>query len=152
MNNLYKSVNLPYIRNFIQRELIRILLQEQVGSDNTNENIFRNTKDINEFINKIHARDKALKNKHHCLQCKKTFNTNKSLQQHIRAVHIKKKPSNLCPICGKKFQVKEAVENHKRQKHDRDEQPLRFECSQCYLRFGKDQALKTHMRDKHKTG
>ncbi len=147
--NLYKTVNLPYIRNYIQRELIRILLEEQTKNPTSTKSIFRNTKDINDYLDKLHERDKVIKSKHYCNQCTKSFNSNQSLQQHKRAVHKKKRPANLCPICGKKLQDTLGMENHKRQKHNPNDQPLPYECPQCYLRFEKERSLKDHKREKH---
>lgn len=146
---LYASVNLPHIRNYAQRELIKIVLEEQLEEKNGKEKLFRNTKDIQTYINKLAARDKAIKVNYKCRYCEKIFNAPNSLQQHIRAVHKKKRPENLCPICGRKLQDKSNVENHRRQAHGINDQPLPEECNQCYMRFGTVEGLKSHKRMKH---
>ena len=146
---LYRKVSLPHIKNYIQRELIRIQLEEQEESENSTEKIFRNTRDINNLIQKISERDKEIKKKYSCEKCGKTFNTKQSVGQHTKTVHKKKRPPFLCPVCGKNMQNKDSMENHRRQAHG-DEKPLPEECNQCYLRFGSKQALKDHRRSKHK--
>ena len=147
---LYTRVNLPYIRNYAQRELIKILLQEQSEEKNGKEKLFRNTKDIQAYIDKLAARDKVIEGNFKCVYCNKKFNKEESVKQHTTAVHKKKRPENLCPICGKKLQNKNNVENHRRQVHGINDQPLPEECNNCYIRFETKQALRDHKRMKHK--
>ncbi|XP_061725965.1 gastrula zinc finger protein XlCGF57.1-like [Cydia pomonella] len=61
-----------------------------------------------------------------------------------RHVHSQSKHSNTCDICGKRFKLKTALANHKRQ-HKED----RYKCEECNQQFKFKCHLDIHSKDSH---
>ena len=126
---LYQTIAIPKIRNYIQRELVKLLLVQQATqpSNDYATRIFKERKDVDALIADIE----------------------KSLQQHSRAVHTKKKPPFLCKICGKNLMNEISVQSHTRQAHSPGDRPLPFECNICFMRLKTKNGLEDHKSKKH---
>jgi hypothetical protein len=149
LKELNKDIILPHIRNFAQRELVKILLLEQLGTNSSQEKIFKTKKDINDFIHNLHQKDELLKNKYPCTHCKRKFISKSAKKQHTKAAHENKRPPFLCPICGKNIQNKKSLENHQNQAHKENDKPLPFECNRCYVRLQTEIGMKDHKKKRH---
>ena len=75
-----------------------------------------------------------------CETCRKTFTTRAKLNQHIKDAHS----PQICNLCNQKFADKNALTQHKRQKHH-------FECSECGpgVWFETEAKLNAHKAIKH---
>ena len=75
-----------------------------------------------------------------CETCRKTFTTRAKLNQHIKDAHS----PQICNLCNQKFADKNALTQHKRNKHH-------FECSECGpgVWFETEAKLNAHKAIKH---
>lgn len=81
------------------------------------------------------------KSKIQCPMCPKSFNLRCHFTQHMNIVHSENRNFK-CPICGKKYQTQELLEQHI-EKHS-GEKP--FKCTQCDKSYNNKIDLKRHAK------
>ena len=81
------------------------------------------------------------KQKHQCSYCYKFYTEDRSLKEHIKAVHLKIKPHK-CNVCGvsfaKKYNLKDHLTRHSSAKN--------CVCEYCNKAFKRDSTLRAHKR------
>ncbi|KAL0853029.1 hypothetical protein ABMA27_012810 [Loxostege sticticalis] len=80
----------------------------------------------------------------HCDQCDKTFNSNNSLNRHVKYQHLMmpKEAKHTCEDCGRKFRSKRNLTGHMLV-HSGEKN---HECEVCKKKFGRLSSLKEHLK------
>ena len=81
-----------------------------------------------------------------CLTCKKYFELEKELDDHINEKHlndVRKK----CPFCEKRFNYQSEVRRHREMEHENEP---RFFCQFCGYTFYSTQTLNNHVHSYHR--
>mmetsp|Transcript_37128 Transcript_37128/g.71976 ORF Transcript_37128/g.71976 Transcript_37128/m.71976 type:complete len:188 (+) Transcript_37128:32-595(+) len=81
---------------------------------------------------------------HECEYCDKKFCYQKTLRQHIEAVHLGSKP-HICNYCGKRFALRGNLKTHVRTHTNIRPYP----CSWCGRRFAHKSNLNAHIKQTH---
>ncbi|CAH2253849.1 zinc finger protein 91-like isoform X1 [Pararge aegeria] len=64
-----------------------------------------------------------------CKQCKATFNEWLQMFQHAKE-HVRKSEERICDICGHTFIGEESIAKHRKEKHEKPDNPL-YRCKVC---------------------
>ncbi|XP_045113927.1 zinc finger protein 184-like isoform X3 [Portunus trituberculatus] len=95
-----------------------------------------------------HYRSHFSLREYNCEICHMRFKTNKSLRNHVRAVHLCDKRM-VCPVCGARFMTNYNLRGHMK-KHSRPEAPhYRFQCSFCIVKAHTQAELNAHVMQMH---
>lgn len=86
-----------------------------------------------ELHKRIHSKEKT----HQCIVCGKSFNTSKSLEQHVTFHH--KKPYK-CTDCGKEFAFLQTLKNHEKLHQEKP-----FRCTYCPKAYSDEAQLQQHV-------
>ena len=78
-----------------------------------------------------------------CTECDQGFNTQGSLNQHVKRRHPKDTDTAMCSECGKVFKTHDAVVNHARTMHPKHN--FVFECKVCHQVFKDIQGMHRHV-------
>ena len=82
-----------------------------------------------------------------CDSCEKSFSILASLKDHIKIKHEKEddEPSFSCELCGKAYQRRQGLDNHRNVAH----KGKRIECRHCDKAYTCHKSLKKHMEKFH---
>ena len=85
-----------------------------------------------------------------CDQCEMTFPTEARLTEHIFKRHIDVGKSYPCPICGKSYLHQKSVTDHIRKVHEKRKKERLYPCDQCHKVFkNSKKSLFRHIQNVH---